>query len=427
MFGKTMPVFAKCAAFCLAALIVGCVGGAGMPASGQTSPPVETKTMPAKRNYTFDRTLSREVLENYLSRAISVEGVFNGRGDLDDNIRFLHNTGAKYIGRAVCLWGGEANLVQNLARAKEQIPKLHAADPDMIVEACIFEIVTPGINNVPVPDWAFAALNMPVEKRNFKYDDIVYATGSLKNHWGNGGVPDISRPETKLLFYYLAASYIDMGVEGIHWGQVELMNKNDKDLTHYAQVLQLVRDYAAKHARRHMILCNAHVPSGGFLRGDQLLMDFHAFPLRIKETPDKPMDAILEAGHLDSLFNRSKGGISPSGWKCDHLPYLVELDNYGNSGQPEKLHPNTIWVWGYDEITWFAHHTQEYRAAWLRYAWDWLAKTDPNGRLQMPGSRTMSSPRDGKRWYYAHNPSPATPEGLGDEDAIKAIWAADTK
>ena len=39
------------------------------------------------RNYRFDGTISREVLENYLSRSISMEGLLNGRGDLSDNIR----------------------------------------------------------------------------------------------------------------------------------------------------------------------------------------------------------------------------------------------------------------------------------------------------------------------------------------------------
>jgi hypothetical protein len=75
-------------------------------------------------------------------------------------------------------------------------------------------------------------------------------------------------------------------------------------------------------------------------------------------------------------------------------------------------------VWGYDEITWFAHQSKEYRASWLRYAWDWVRRTDPNGYLQMPGSRTLVSPLDRKRWYYANAPSPAVPEGLGDEDAM---------
>jgi hypothetical protein len=39
---------------------------------------------------------------------------------------------------------------------------------------------------------------------------------------------------------------------------------------------------------------------------------------------------------------------------------------------------------------------------------------------------TPRSPLDGKRWYYANNLSPAVPEGLGDEDAIRAIWAAES-
>jgi hypothetical protein len=84
-------------------------------------------------------------------------------------------------------------------------------------------------------------------------------------------------------------------------------------------------------------------------------------------------------------------------------------------------------VWGYDEITWFAHQSKEYRANWLRYAWDWVQQTDPNGHLQMPGSRTLASPRDGKRWYYANTPSQAVLDGSGDEEAIRAIWEADAR
>lgn len=60
------------------------------------------------RDYRFDGTMSRVVLENYLSRSISMEGLLNGRGDLDDNIRMLRTTGAKFIGRSLCLWTGES-------------------------------------------------------------------------------------------------------------------------------------------------------------------------------------------------------------------------------------------------------------------------------------------------------------------------------
>jgi pimeloyl-ACP methyl ester carboxylesterase len=217
------------------------------------------------RDYTFDKTLSRPVLENYLARAISVEGILNGRGDLDDNVRMLKDTGAKFIGRAICLWGGEASLLKNLERAKEQMPKLHKADPDLVVQACVFEIVTTQVEQVPVPEWAFKALGQPVEKRNFKYADMLYPDGKRKDHWRAGqSVPDVSRPETKLWFYFLAASYIDVGVEAIHFGQTELMNGNDKDLKHYAEILALIRSYAAKNARRHLLICDSHVPSGGW-------------------------------------------------------------------------------------------------------------------------------------------------------------------
>ncbi|HZE85456.1 MAG TPA: hypothetical protein VE035_14170, partial [Puia sp.] len=383
------------------------------------------------RDYHFDKTISREVLENYLSRAISMEGLLNGRGDLDDNIRMLKTTGAKFIGRSICLWGGEANLLNNFERARQQVPKVHAADPDMILEACIFEIVTSQVEQVPIPDWAFTALGLPVEKRNFRYEDMLYVDGRRKDQWGKGAsVPDVSRMETRLWFYFLAASYIDLGFEAIHYGQVELMNGNDKDLAIWAQVFSLARSYAVIHARRHMILCDAHTPGGGFVRDGKLLLDFHAFPLRIMEVPDKPQEAILKLGFSDGLYNTSKGGASYSGWSCEHLPYLVELDNYGVSngpGQPGQSKGGFDWIWGYDEITWFAHQTREYRSNWLRYAQDWVQKTDPNGHLEMPGSRTERSPLDKRRWYYANNPSSAVPDGLGDEEAIRAIWEEDAK
>ena len=155
-------------------------------------------------------------------------------------------------------------------------------------------------------------------------------------------------------------------------------------------------------------------------------MDFHSFPLRIMEVPDKPQEAVLQLGFSDGIYGRSKGGATVSGWKCEHLPYLVEIDNWGVSRQPGQAKTGGIWIWGYDEITWLAHQSPEYRAQWLRYAWDWVRRTDANGHLQMPGSRTLAWPVDGKHWYYANRPSPAVPDGFGDEEAIRAIWSVST-
>ncbi len=380
----------------------------------------------APRDYHFDRTISREVLENHLARAITMEGLLNGRGDLDDNVRMLKHIGAKFLGRSLCLWAGEAALLRNFDRAREQIVKVFAADPEMIVQACIFEIVTAQVDQVPVPDWAFRALDMPVEKRNFRYEGMVYEKGRFRDHWGrNASVPDVSRPETQLWFHFLAASYIDLGVEAIHFGQVELMNGQDKDLAHYSRVLDRARSHAARHARRRMLICDAHVPGGGLIRDGKLLLDFHSFPLRIMEVPDRPREGVLKVGFLDSLYGRSRGGLTPSGWECDHLPYLAEIDNWGASKHPGEPGQGGVWVWGYDEITWFAHLSEQERNDWLRYAWNWVRKTDPNGFLQMPGSRTLRSPLDDQRWYFANTPSAAVPKGYGQEETIRAIWGAD--
>ena len=80
----------------------------------------------------------------------------------------------------------------------------------------------------------------------------------------------MSRPETKLWFYFLARSYIDLSLEAIHWGQVELMNENDPDNASWDRVLALTRDNASGHARRHLVLRNGHVPSGGLTRDGRL-------------------------------------------------------------------------------------------------------------------------------------------------------------
>jgi hypothetical protein len=239
-------------------------------------------------DYKFNATISRNVLENYLDRSITMQSLLVGKGDFNDNLRMIKNIGAKFIGRSVCQWGEEADILKNLQQEKELAEKVHASDPDIILQACIFEIVTPQVNQLAIPEWAFTALGVPVEKRNFNYTDMLYPDGKFKNQWGSGSVPDVSQLETKLYFYYLAVSYINIGIEGIHFGQVELMNKNDPNLDNYNQVLTLIRNYAAKHARRHIILCDSHVPGGGFVRNGKLLMDFHAFPLRIMETPGQP-------------------------------------------------------------------------------------------------------------------------------------------
>ncbi|MCW5557832.1 MAG: hypothetical protein KIT22_08375 [Verrucomicrobiae bacterium] len=382
-------------------------------------------------DYPFDGRMSEEVLRNYLSRSMTTMYLLTSHGDFEDNLRMLTNCGVKFAGRAVYQWGreegGESALPGKLERARKNAARIHGADPDLILQACIFEIVSRDVENLPVPAWAFEGLGRPVERRHFRYEDMLYSSGRSVNQWGrDASVPDVSRPETQLWFYYLAASYLDAGCEAIHFGQAELMNGNDPNLDHWSAVLKRTRDYAARKARRHFVLCDAHVPRGGLVRDGHLLFDFHSFPLRIEELPEAPRKARLRVGFTDAIYGRSRGGIAPSGWECEHLPYLVEFDNYGRSRKPGEPGMGPFWVWGWDEITWFSQQPEPDRNDWLRYAWHWVREHDTAGYLQMPGFRCLSGALDGNRWYDVNRPSAATPNGFGQEQTIRELWLQDT-
>ena len=124
--------------------------------------------------------------------------------------------------------------------------------------------------------------------------------GKLVNHWGRSSVPDVTRIETQLWFFYLAGSYINLGCEALHLGQVRLIGMADPDLKEWSGLLARIRAYARKHARRHLVLLDAHVPTGGMIVDGVSLLDFNSFPMRIKEIPEKPHEGVLEVNHLDA-------------------------------------------------------------------------------------------------------------------------------
>src|SRR5438552_17874709 len=89
---------------------------------------VDTNSTVRSGGFQFDGKISRQVLENYLSRSICIEGMLNWRGPLTDDIRMITNCGAKYLARALCLWGEENNFLAYIKREKEQAAQVLAAD-----------------------------------------------------------------------------------------------------------------------------------------------------------------------------------------------------------------------------------------------------------------------------------------------------------
>jgi len=92
-------------------VLVGCVG--------------LSSALAAKRDYRFDGKISREVLENYLSRSNTMLGMFHNPKAFDENLRMVKNIEAKYLGRVIYRWGGEANFEDLIRQAKPLAAKAH--------------------------------------------------------------------------------------------------------------------------------------------------------------------------------------------------------------------------------------------------------------------------------------------------------------
>ena len=395
-----------------------------------------TQNKPFSPDYAFGKNgISRTVLENYLEKSITM--VYFLCPDIpeakriypyaEDDIRMIRNIGAKFLGRAIYRWGGESLITDTafIRTASSKIRMMHQYDPEIIFQACLFEIITADVDKVPVPGWVFRDFDLPVENRHFSYEAMLAGNGKFVNHWReNSSVPDISKLETQLWFYYLAGTYIDLGCEAFHIGQVELIGMNDPDRTHWAAVIARMRDYASRHARRNRVIIDAHVPYGGMLKDGVSLLDFNSFPLRIKEIPEEPYRGKLEIDYLDGIYLKSKGCTTPSGWECENLPYLVEFDNFGRSREGGNLATlDSHFIWGWDEISWLSLQSVNDRNEFIRYAHQWLKDTDPNGHLQMPGCRMISCPNESGGSYRANTRSEDCPVGYSQEETIKELWS----
>jgi hypothetical protein len=92
------------------------IGFVGQEAPAQPTKP-DQSTFDTNSPFHFDGTISRQTLDNYLDRAITM-GYFLVPGQperyqfpyRDDDVRMVHNIGAKFIGRAIYRWGEESKL-----------------------------------------------------------------------------------------------------------------------------------------------------------------------------------------------------------------------------------------------------------------------------------------------------------------------------
>lgn len=217
----------------------------------------------ASSPYAFDGKMSQETLNRYLSRSVQIMDMFwfnLDNGKKQEWLRFIQNTGAKLIGRAAMIWTNFQDDETMFTNAGQMAEAVHAQDPEVILQAAIFETTAQAVNQIPIPAWVFEEFGLQPSARNFNYDSMLFRDGRYVNTWGAGqSIPDITSLETQMFFYYRAKRFIDLGYESIHFGQVKLMGEADPFYLNWNRLLNRVREYGEAHARRHNVLLDAHV------------------------------------------------------------------------------------------------------------------------------------------------------------------------
>ena len=364
----------------------------------------------------FYGSMPRKVLEYYLAHAASAQWISQS-DTLDDDIRVILKTGIKFLGRAAGIWMGDGDDEGHFANAARAAEKIHAADPEIILQACIFEaIYRTDVQNVKIPAWVFEAFGLPPEDRCFNYDACLFPEETCT--WSN--MPDISRDETQMWFYYRGRRYIDCGYEAFHMGQIHLYTGRDRGYRAIGKVIGMLRAYGAGHARRRKVLFDAH--SHSLVVNGRSLLDYNAMPFTRYPVLDRPGEKLVLVRE-----GRSGGGISPEGENETSLPFLYEYDNWGGRDQWAQAHQTyeeRAWNqwWGGDQISWFACQDEASRNAFLEYTFKWTAVNNPDGFFAFPLMRGLGAGGDGQdRTYKMNDRSVSCPGGFSQEDAAARL------
>ena len=364
----------------------------------------------------FDESMPREVLEYYLAHAASAQWITMS-DTLEDDIRVILKTGIKFLGRAAGIWKGDRPEEEHFAAVRAAAEKIHAADPEVILQACIFEaIYRDDVESVRIPAWVFEAFGLPVEDRCFDYDACLFPKGTKT--WDC--MPDLSRTESQMWFYYRGRRYIDCGCEAFHMGQIHLYTGRDRGYKGISRVLELLRAYAKEHARRHKVIFDAH--SHSLVVYGKSLLDYNAMPLTRYPVLDRPGEKLVLVRE-----GKSGGGVSQEGVHEKALPFLYEYDNWGGRDRwayEHQTYEQRAWNqwWGGDQISWFANQPEEERNKFLDYTFKWTAVNNPDGFFAFPLMRGIGAGGDGQEMCYKLNDrSDACPGGFSQEDALKKI------
>lgn len=413
----------------------------------------DSASHPANKGIDYSMTkdgISEESLNNYLDRSM-VMPIFDDLDNMQEYARVILYSGAKLVKNAVAdqCWKMNGAELENYPTYKKGIDLIHKYDPDIIFEAGIYECINKSCEEIPIPAYVFEAFGLPVEERNFCFDDIKNLSyewsGENIFHSAEAGTPDITRLECQMWIYYRATKYIDTGFESLFFGTLGRIVINDfaNNLKTTEKVFNMIRDYAKEHSRRGWVLLQANdfglVQEGE--NGERIsLLDYVTWitcgvapegSVAHAPTVDNPQKIILKVDSSASraIYTHSAKNVkTPSGWIAKALPYGVEFDNSGYN--PEQLDKPSFSIssglmWGIDEVGWFMRQPTNYQREWIEYAYNEIPSMDSVGHWMMPGRKMGTTPTGGVRHYKISNPYWGDQFGMDAldlEETVRNIW-----
>lgn len=397
----------------------------------------------------FCNSISRPLLDKYLSRAAAygyATEETNSDEMIDADIEMMQRIQPYWLGRVAGEWWAGENDNYEFARAQYIADRIHTeVSPYIILQAAIYEHIEQKISLYG--DWK---IQIPEEvKSTFHFPEYPGYTGFFEFNnmvFTGTDIPDMSRVETQMWFYYRATKYIDAGYEALHLGQFMVMNDNDPYNQSWSLLLSNIRNYASLKARRGIVFIDAHfVPSTCIInnprdndapyafdvwtmdgitfgaKSDKLLFDYISITmlpdekLPLIQNLNNPYDGFdrlctINKGEC-SLLGNGFGGKMPLdwGWTSEQslsAPIVVEFDNGGainfdcegeltdenficNADNDPQMETPEYFTWGFGgESVWFALQSSGYRNQFIAYAYERVHELDNNAfvrlNLRMP-------------------------------------------
>ncbi len=447
--------------------------------------------------YYFMGSMSQELINKYLDRSLFMQSYSHAESWFDPptdstlnpekkkGMDMMRDVRPKVVG-LISFWGGEDDMRIHLAceQLTKDIDAIHAFDPDVICQAGIMEIANFGDTTIPdfvlsefgylktyyntstgtyttvnVHTNADGVVTNKFDARKMSYDEPYLSEVPADISKSPAEVlaerrlmPDFTKVETQMWFYYMATRYIDCGCEMLQLGDSFLMVFKDKEYGHQSlwSLMQRIRKYGSTR-NRGVVLLEGRYRVGGFSpyyfdpetspikrardKGHerQLLFDILSSGVPLFQLSGKaPWPAYppctssyapVELRKVD-LIGNSPGGLHPMGWYCKHTPYRLQLDQ----GSSEVIHGCGVGVvgsqgtYGWDNTGWFAAQAVDYRNKIIKYIHYQVKCFDRKAHYVMSGRHVYSTKVfPGEPWqpplrYNAYTGA------ASQQDTIKCVW-----